>query len=256
MAQDDDAVGAELSRLVQAGAGQGRADACALQAGADGEGARAAVEVLAVGPQAAEQDVAGDLVVRDGDQLEHARRRRRAGAPPGGPRPAGRRRPPPPRRWRRGRRRGRSGSSAQGGAVRARGGSCGVPWRRAAGPGARCAAPRRPACASLRRSRGRRPSRPGCRPLRPRRMTTSACILYRSLALWFGTCTPGNDANCRVGFPTPSVAVANNSHQTPIFWASSWLIGWWAFLWSSSARKRTASSAAMQPMPAAVTAWR
>ena len=46
------------------------------------------------------------------------------------------------------------------------------------------------------------------------------------------------------------------SYQTPIFSASWRLSGWWARRWSSSARKRTASSAAMQPMPAAVTAWR
>ena len=45
-------------------------------------------------------------------------------------------------------------------------------------------------------------------------------------------------------------------HHAPIFCASWWLIGWWAFSWSCSARKRTASRAAMQPMPAAVTAWR
>ena len=47
-----------------------------------------------------------------------------------------------------------------------------------------------------------------------------------------------------------------HDHQAPIFSASAWVIGLWALAWSSSARKRTASRAAMQPMPAAVTAWR
>ena len=43
-------------------------------------------------------------------------------------------------------------------------------------------------------------------------------------------------------------------YQVPIFSASAWLIGWWARAWSSSASRRTASRAAMQPIPAAVTA--
>ena len=45
-------------------------------------------------------------------------------------------------------------------------------------------------------------------------------------------------------------------HQAPIFSASRWLMGWRARAWSSSASRRETSNAAMQPMPAAVTAWR
>ena len=45
-------------------------------------------------------------------------------------------------------------------------------------------------------------------------------------------------------------------YQTPIFSASWCESGLCAASWSFSARNRTASSAAMQPMPAAVTAWR
>ena len=55
--------------------------------------------------------------------------------------------------------------------------------------------------------------------------------------------------SCSVGF-----ARRANVHQTPIFSASAWLMGWWARSWSSSASSLTASNAAMQPIPAAVTA--
>ena len=58
-------------------------------------------------------------------------------------------------------------------------------------------------------------------------------------------------------FRSPAgVGGAVASYQAPIFSDSAWLRGWWARAWSSSASSRTASRAAMQPMPAAVTAWR
>src|SRR5690606_33592720 len=59
----------------------------------------------------------------------------------------------------------------------------------------------------------------------------------------------------RVDVP-PAVRSGRPDHHAPIFSASLWLIGSPAAAWSFSARKRAASSAAMQPMPAAVTAWR